>query len=73
MRLTTEPLQIVDGAIAVPDRPGLGIEIDWAEVEKAHELYRKLPHGGRDDTIAMQYLIDGWSFDPKRPSMVRPS
>ncbi|MCL6646412.1 MAG: glucarate dehydratase, partial [Dehalococcoidia bacterium] len=34
-RLTKEPLQIVDGSIAVPDKPGLGVEIDWEWV-KAH-------------------------------------
>ena len=28
--LTKEPLQIVGGKIAVPDRPGLGVEIDLA-------------------------------------------
>jgi glucarate dehydratase len=27
--------------------------------------------GGRDDAIAMQYLIPGWEFDPKRPCLVR--
>jgi glucarate dehydratase len=25
----------------------------------------------RDDAIGMQFLIPGWSFDNKRPSMVR--
>jgi glucarate dehydratase len=27
--------------------------------------------GARDDAIAMQYLIAGWKFDNKRPSLVR--
>ena len=35
-RLTKEPLRIVGGAIAVPDRPGLGVEIDMAQSEAAH-------------------------------------
>ncbi|MEO8120280.1 MAG: enolase C-terminal domain-like protein, partial [Rhodoferax sp.] len=34
-RLTKEPLQIVDGSITVPTKPGLGIELDMAEVDKA--------------------------------------
>jgi glucarate dehydratase len=27
--------------------------------------------GARDDAIAMQFLIPGWRFDDKRPSLVR--
>jgi len=71
-RLTTEPLRIVGGAIQVPDRPGLGVEIDLAELEKAHRLYHEHGLGARDDARAMQFLIPGWKFDPKRPSLVRP-
>lgn len=70
-RLTKNPLQIVDGKIKLHDKPGLGIELDMAQVEKAHELYKKLPTGARNDGVAMQYLIPGWKFDRKRPSMVR--
>ena len=33
--------------------------------------YRSLPSGSRNDAVAMQYLIDGWAFDPKRPALVR--
>jgi glucarate dehydratase len=70
-RLTREPLQIVNGHVAVPQKPGLGIELDMAEVEKAHRLYQQHGLGARDDAIAMQYLIPHWRFDPKRPCMVR--
>jgi len=70
-RLTKEPLQIVGGAVEVPKRPGLGIEIDMEQVSKAHELYNKLPRGARDDGAAMQYLIPGWTYDPRKPSLVR--
>ncbi|MDG0797453.1 enolase C-terminal domain-like protein [Pectobacterium punjabense] len=65
--LTKEPLQIVNGKIKVPERPGLGIELDMAQVMKAHDLYKKLPSGARNDAAAMQYLIPGWKFDRKRP------
>ncbi|GLY60289.1 glucarate dehydratase family protein [Pectobacterium versatile] len=65
--LTKEPLQIVNGKIKVPDRPGLGIELDMEQVMKAHDLYKKLPSGARNDAVAMQYLIPGWKFDRKRP------
>jgi glucarate dehydratase len=70
-RLTKEPLQIVDGLVHVPKTPGLGVELDFAEVEKAHRLYLQHGLGARDDSVAIQGLIPGWKFDPKRPAMVR--
>ena len=69
--LTKEPLKIRSGKIEVPDRPGLGIEIDRAAIEAAHALYKQHGLGARDDAIAMQFLIPGWRFDDKRPSLVR--
>jgi glucarate dehydratase len=70
-RLTKAPLQIVGGQVAVPKQPGLGVELDMAEVEKAHQLYLQHGLGARDDAMAMQYLIPGWSFNNKMPCMVR--
>jgi glucarate dehydratase len=70
-RLTKEPLRIEGGYVQVPKKPGLGVELDMAEVEKAHQLYLRHGLGARDDAIAMQYLIPGWTFDPKRPCLVR--
>ena len=69
--LTCEPPRIVGGKVAVPERPGLGVELDEAALATAHALYRSLPAGSRNDAMAMQYLIPGWGFDPKRPSLVR--
>ena len=71
-RLTKEPLQIKNGAIAVPKKPGLGIALDMVEVDKAHQLYLKHGLGARDDAIAMQYLMPNWKFNSKLPCMVRP-
>lgn len=70
-RLTKAPLRIKDGHIALPDKPGLGIEPDIGQIKKASELYMEHCLGARDDAIGMQYLIPGWQFDPKRPCMVR--
>ena len=70
-RLTQQPLRIVDGTIAVPSTPGLGIEIDMEQVNRAHTLYNQMKLGARDDAAAMQYLVPGWKFDPKRPCLVR--
>jgi len=69
--LTREPLQIVGGRIAVLQRAGLGIEVDMDALERAHALYLKHGLGARDDATSMQYLIPNWSFDAKRPSLVR--
>jgi glucarate dehydratase len=69
--LTRNPLKIVDGMLTVPDRAGLGIDLDFEAVERAHALYNNEGLGARDDAIAMQFLIPGWRFDPKRPCLVR--
>ena len=69
--LTESPLEIRDGAIAVPTAPGLGIRLDRDRVAAAHELYLEHGLGVRDDGVAMQYLVSGWTFDPKRPCLVR--
>jgi glucarate dehydratase len=66
-RLTREPLCIEGGMVRVPKKPGLGVELDMAEVEKAHQLYKTHGLGARDDAVAMQCLVPGWAFDPKRP------
>jgi glucarate dehydratase len=68
-RLTKEPFQIAGGQIRVPDKPGLGVELDWAEIEKAHQLYATHGLGERNDALAMQYLVPGWKFNPKRPCL----
>jgi len=70
-RLTREPFKIVGGSVVVPDSPGLGVQADMAQIEKAHQLYRQMGLGARDDAAAMQFLIPGWKFDPKRPCLVR--
>ena len=69
--LTKNPLKIRDGKIVVPNTPGFGLELDMDAVMKAHELYKKLDSGDRNDAIAIQYLIPNWKFDSKKPCMVR--
>jgi glucarate dehydratase len=70
-RLTKEPYRIANGMLTVPDKPGLGLEVDMAQIESAHRLYNEKGLGARDDAVAMQYLVPGWKFDNKRPCMVR--
>ena len=70
-RLTKEPLRIVDGRLTVPDRPGLGIEPDMEAIAKAHALYEQHGLGARNDAVAIQFLVPGWTFDRNRPCLVR--
>ncbi|NWL80055.1 glucarate dehydratase [Pseudomonas taiwanensis] len=70
-RLTKEPLRIKGGKVTVPQKPGLGVELDMDELAKAHALYKAKGLGARDDAIAMQYLVPNWTFDNKRPCLVR--
>lgn len=69
--ITADPYDIVDGHLTVPDAPGLGLTLDEGAIAAAHRLYCAEGLGGRDDSIAMQYLIPGWTFDSKRPALQR--
>ena len=70
-RLTKAPYRIEGGLIRVSEKPGLGLEIDLDAVEKAHQAYKNMGLGARDDAAAMQFLIPGWTFNNKRPCLVR--
>jgi glucarate dehydratase len=69
--LTMDAFKIQDGKINVPKKPGLGIEINEVALEKAHQLYLQEGLNNRNDAIAMQFLINGWTFNPKQACMVR--
>ncbi|MDZ7277517.1 glucarate dehydratase [Pantoea eucrina] len=70
-RLTKAPFEIVGGKVQVPQTPGLGVELDMDQVMQAHALYQKHGLGARDDAQAMQFLVPNWTFDHKRPCLVR--
>ena len=55
----------------MPAAPGLGVELDRDALDAAHQRYLEHGLGARDDAVAMQYLVPGWQFDPKRPCLVR--
>jgi glucarate dehydratase len=69
--LLADPPEIVDSHLGVPAGPGLGVTLDRAALARAHELHLEHGLGARDDAAAMRQLVDGWTFDPKRPSFVR--
>lgn len=68
-RLTRNPMEIRGGFLEISDMPGLGIELDMNKVQEAHSLYLLAGSARRDDSVAMQYLIPGWKFNPKRPCL----
>jgi glucarate dehydratase len=61
----------VDGKIALPQQPGLGVKVDMEQVERANALYSRMGLGARDDAAAMQFLVAGWRFQAKRPCLAR--
>lgn len=63
--------QIVKGKLQVPEGPGLGVHLDMERVMQANALYNSLPSHDRNDAMAMQYLIPGWTYDHKKPCLVR--
>jgi glucarate dehydratase len=69
--ILNETLAIKGGLVDVPQQGGLGVTLNMQAVEAAHQLYLKHGLGSRDDATAMQYLIPNWTFDNKRPCMVR--
>lgn len=51
-------LRFDDGALAIPDAPGLGIEIDRVGLMRQHELFLRIPYRDRDDVGHMQRTVD---------------
>ncbi|MFC5734026.1 glucarate dehydratase [Cytobacillus gottheilii] len=70
-RLTKDPYKIEDGYLTIPDKSGLGVEVDMDQILKANELYHNMGLNSRDDSVGMQFYIPNWKFDNKRPCLVR--
>jgi glucarate dehydratase len=59
-------MRIKDGAVVVPDRPGLGVELDRAALERLHQQYLKCGLVKRDDEVEMKKIDPSWEFKPVR-------
>jgi len=46
------------GCVVIPDKPGLGVELDMDQVARLEERYRKLPFRKRDDAEEMRKHVD---------------
>ncbi len=64
--LLVDPLRFEDGAIAVPNAPGLGIEIDRNKLAVLHRQYVECGLTERNDEVEMQKIEPGWSFQATR-------
>ncbi len=64
--LLVAPLEIEQGAIAVPSEPGLGITVDRVKLAQLHQLYLACGLTERNDEIEMQKLHPGWTFQSTR-------
>jgi glucarate dehydratase len=56
----TRPHVFVDGALEVPDTPGLGVEVDRDALAALHERWLELGVRGRDDVAAMRVADSDW-------------
>lgn len=49
---------IVDGCVRIPERGGLGVELDHDQIARGRERYAKCPYRKRDDEAEMQKHVD---------------
>jgi glucarate dehydratase len=56
----TRPHVFVDGAVEVPDTPGLGVELDREAVATLHQRWLDLGVRDRDDVAAMRMADPHW-------------
>lgn len=49
---------IIDGCVRIPERGGLGVELDHDQVARGRERYAKCPYRKRDDEAEMRKHVD---------------
>ena len=42
----------------IPDRPGLGVDLDYDQLARGRERYQKIPYRRRDDEAEMRQQVD---------------
>ncbi len=47
-----------EGAVRIPDKPGLGVTLDYDQLARGCERYRNIPLRKRDDTAEMRKHVD---------------
>ena len=51
-------IRFVNGAVRIPDKPGLGVELDYDQLARGRERYEKIPYRKRDDEAEMRQHVD---------------
>ncbi|RIV17596.1 glucarate dehydratase [Fibrisoma montanum] len=64
--VTTGRFTFEEGAVAVPQSPGLGVELDRDALARLHQNYLTCGLTRRDDEIEMQKVQPGWRFQSVR-------
>lgn len=49
---------IVNGCVRIPERPGLGVELDYDQLARGRERYKKCRYRKRDDEAEMRRRVD---------------
>lgn len=64
--ITAGRFRFEDGAVAVPQEPGLGVELDRAALARLHQNYLTCGLTKRDDEVEMQKVQPAWRFKAVR-------
>jgi glucarate dehydratase len=51
-------IKIQDGFVAIPEKPGLGVTLDYDQLERGKERYKIVPYKKRDDEAEMRKHVD---------------
>jgi glucarate dehydratase len=49
---------IINGCVRIPDKPGLGVELDYDQLARHRERYKKCAYRKRDDEAEMRKYVD---------------
>ena len=49
---------IKDGCVEISEKPGLGVDLDFDQLERGKERYEKVPYKKRDDAAEMRKRVD---------------
>jgi glucarate dehydratase len=49
---------IVNGCVRIPDKPGLGVKLDYDQLARGRERYDKCAYRKRDDEAEMRKRVD---------------
>jgi len=51
-------IRIENGSVRIPEKPGLGVDLDYDQLARGRERYAKLPYRKRDDEAEMRQHVD---------------